>query len=470
MERIKTPEDDVDPSHLKQYPAFVVRLQEISCDFTHHCQTRFPSAFAPLALFVHYLFKEEVILLLAPCSAWLIDYTYALHLILAVTLSEMINGLIKWYFRYPRPCFIDPRIRNIRGAWEEDYGFPSSHTMLMVCVATVHMIHYVTKDQSTITLVCIPVFWGFVLLTSFTRMYLGLHFLHDVAAAILVAPFVAWAAYALNMWLGGQALVTRVLAGVLLPVTCLLVAMVIRENLPAESLVQRQIWGDRAMEGYLRSRQATGAKKEESPDLLEKSVEDETLHSSHVDGITGDQTLCILPGAPTVPTHSRTYILESAEHVISVEPSEDGPGRVSRSNMSGVGTVYITIPVMMLNKVKHPTKNCVSIHDAWAGTSSLTPAAVRPSYPKHYSTHFHTCPVAFSKRRFIYWGFGFGLLVPKMLVLAGVVEPMLKKRFPGNRWLNGAFRGMMAAWVVLWTGWLSWQALFTFWPGLQACA
>ncbi|KAI9231820.1 MAG: hypothetical protein BYD32DRAFT_429872 [Podila humilis] len=104
----------------------------------------------------------------------------------------MVNGLIKWIFRYPRPCFRDSLIHNIRGAWEEDCGFPSSHTMLMVCVATIHLIYYLTKDQSIITLIFVPVFFFFVLLTSFTRVCLGLHFLHDVSAAILVAPFVAW--------------------------------------------------------------------------------------------------------------------------------------------------------------------------------------------------------------------------------------------------------------------------------------
>lgn len=62
---------------------------------------------------------------------------------------------------------------------------------------------------------------------------------------------------------------------------------------------------------------------------------------------------------------------------------------------------------------------------------------------------FHPCPVAFSKRQFIYWAFGFGSLVAMILILAGVVEPTLKKRFPGNRWVRGTFRGMMAAWVVL---------------------
>lgn len=304
-----------------------------------------------------------------------------------------------------------------------------------------------------------------------------------------MAPFVAWAAYALNMWLGGQALMTRVLAGVLLPLTCLLVAMVIRENLPAESLVQRQIWGDRARAGYLKSRQAKGVKKESSSDLLEKCADKKTLRNSHVDGTTEDQTLCTLPGAPSIPTHTAT-IFQSEEHVISVEPSEDSPSRPSRSNMSGVGTVHelegqqrdCHHPIVYNDSKYHSDPN----QDVGQGQTSDKKLCLHPRRMGRYifpyscccasiisqalldssMPDFHPCPVAFSKRRLIYWGFGFGLLVLMMLVLVGVVEPMLKKRFPGNRWVNGTFRGMMAAWVVLWTGWLSWQALFTFWPGL----
>lgn len=301
-------EDDIDPMYLKQYPEFVVRLQQISCDFTYHCQRNLPGAFSPIALFVHYLFKEEVILALVPCSAWLMDYDYAFNLILSVTLSEMVNGLIKWIFRYPRLCFIDSRIRNIGGAWEEDYGFPSSHTMLMVCVATIHLIHYLTKDQSIVTLIFVPVFFFLVLLTSFTRVYLGLLFLHDVSAAILVAPFVAWAAYALNTWLDGQVLVTRILTGFLLPMSFLLATMVIRENLLPESLIQRRIWGDRAMEGYLKSLgqerdQETGTSDGESPRSFRKSFDDTALRINNHVGATEGQELCILPSL--VPSQLR---------------------------------------------------------------------------------------------------------------------------------------------------------------------
>lgn len=180
--------------------------------------------------------------------------------------------------------------------------------MLMVCVATIHLIHYLTKDQSIVTLIFVSVFFFLALLTSFTRVYLGLLFLHDVSAAILVAPFVAWAAYALNTWLDGQVLVTCILTGFLLPMSFLLATMVIRENLLPKSLIQRRIWGDRAMEGYLKSLgqerdQETGTSDGESPRSFRKSFDDTALRINNHVGATEGQELCILP--PPVPSQLR---------------------------------------------------------------------------------------------------------------------------------------------------------------------
>ena len=44
-------------------------------------------------------------------------------------MSEISNGLIKWYFRVPRPGWVD---RNIEmRAWSHEYSFPSSHAQII---------------------------------------------------------------------------------------------------------------------------------------------------------------------------------------------------------------------------------------------------------------------------------------------------------------------------------------------------
>ncbi|KAF9576229.1 hypothetical protein EC968_009788 [Mortierella alpina] len=111
-----SPEDLIDPALLKTYPFFVKATQRISCNFTVLCQTRLPAATSHIAVIIHYLVKDEVIMVLVPCVAWLIDTNYSANLILATSISENLNGIPKWLFRYPRPCMVDSKIRNIRGA------------------------------------------------------------------------------------------------------------------------------------------------------------------------------------------------------------------------------------------------------------------------------------------------------------------------------------------------------------------
>ncbi|KAF9983175.1 hypothetical protein BGZ75_005346 [Mortierella antarctica] len=190
------PENLVDPALLKSYPVFVKTLQRISCNFTVLCQSGLPAATSHIAVIIHYLVKDEVIIVLVPCVAWLIGINYSGDLMLATSISENLNGILKWLFRYPRPCMVDSRIRNIRGAWEDDYGVPSSHTMLLQSVPVIHLTHYLYTDQSPFTLVMVPILFFLVGLTSFMRIYLGLHFLYDVAAAVLIAPLSALGCYA----------------------------------------------------------------------------------------------------------------------------------------------------------------------------------------------------------------------------------------------------------------------------------
>lgn len=51
-----------------------------------------------------------------------------------VPISEISNGLIKWYFRVPRPGWVDRSIE-LR-AWSHEYSFPSSHAQIIFSLAT----------------------------------------------------------------------------------------------------------------------------------------------------------------------------------------------------------------------------------------------------------------------------------------------------------------------------------------------
>ncbi|KAF9285493.1 hypothetical protein BGZ68_003804 [Mortierella alpina] len=456
-----SPEDLVDPALLKTYPSFVKALQRISCNFTVFCQSRLPPATSYLAVIIHYLVKDEVIIVLVPCVAWLIDINYSADLVLATSLSENLNGVLKWLFRYPRPCMVDSRIRNIRGAWEEDYGFPSSHTMMLQSVAVIHLTHYLYTDQSPFTLVMVPVLFFLVVLTSFTRMYLGLHFLHDVAAAVLIAPLPALGCYALNVWLSKQTLLVRVLTALLFPTVLILLQLVIRTSLPRESPEQRHIWGARAFEGY---KKANDLKRLTRQGEVKGGAETDRLQKSK----SGEGEKC----------RTVAEVLPKSEQQLQGRNEEEHPPSLDLATVETVGTDTVT---QCEDRGKDENgedeeekEMILSLHprrmDRYVYTlTSCFASILVPALRDHFMPSFNPCPIAFSRRRALYLGFGFGLLLTGLVLLMGLLGPALKRRWPQNRWLLAGYRFTVMGFVVAWSLWLSWQALFSINPQLEQC-
>ncbi|KAF9962089.1 hypothetical protein BGZ72_010695 [Mortierella alpina] len=411
-----SPEDLVDPALLKTYPSFVRTLQRISCNFTVFCQSRLPAATSHIAVIIHYLVKDEVIIVLVPCIAWLVDINYSADLMLATSLSENLNGILKWLFRYPRPCMVDSRIRNIRGAWEEDYGFPSSHTMLLQSVAVIHLTHYLYTDQSPFTLVMVPILFFLVALTSFTRLYLGLHFLHDVGAAILIAP------------------------------------------LPALG------WA-RAFEGY---KKANALKRLARQDKGEERKENDRLQKPLSEEDENCRTL-----AEVVPTngqrlHEREENTSSLDlAILETEESDTATeceGREKEEEQEKEGEKAEEEQELILRL--HPRRM-----DRYVYTlTSCFATILAPALRDHFMPSFSPCPIAFSGRRAMYLGFGFGLLLVGLVLLMGLLGPALKRRWPESRWLLAGYRVAVMGFVVAWSLWLSWQALFTINPQFELCA
>ncbi|CAO3570147.1 unnamed protein product [Mortierella alpina] len=424
---LPSPEDLVDSALLKTYPSFVKTLQRISCNFTVLCQSRLPAATSHIAVIIHYLVKDEVIIVLVPCVAWLIDINYSADLMLATSLSENLNGILKWLFRYPRPAMVDSRIRNIRGAWEEDYGFPSSHTMLLQSVAIIHLTHYLYTDQSSFALVMVPILFFLVALTSFTRIYLGLHFLHDVAAAILIAPLPAFGCYALN-----------------------------------RRLKQRQIWGARAFEGYRRANTLKRLAREGKVDV--GTGNDRFQKPLSEEGEKCQTVAEVLPMSEQQPQRRgeeedspsldlailETGGTDTATECMDYQNEEKGEGEEEEKDL-----------ILRL----HPRRMDRYVYTLTSCFASILAPALRD----YFMPGLSPCPIAFSSRRAIYLGFGFGLLLVGLVLLIGLLGPTLKRRWPESRWLLAGYRFAVMGFVAVWSLWLSWQVLFSINPQLEHC-
>jgi membrane-associated phospholipid phosphatase len=127
---------------------------------------------------------------------WGVDARWGARALAILLVSVVLNDLVKWAFHAPRPYWVDPQVKAL--SLETSYGIPSGHAQGGV------------------------VFWGYhaatigrrwawagaallVLAISLSRVYLGVHFPHDVVAgwligAVVLAAFVR-AEPAVSAWL-----------------------------------------------------------------------------------------------------------------------------------------------------------------------------------------------------------------------------------------------------------------------------
>ncbi len=102
----------------------------------------------------------------------------ALAVALAVLLSTMVKNIVK----EERPCVLLAS----KIACPDSYSFPSGHTILAFTV----MLAFLNKPTFAIYLF-------YAAFIAFTRIYLGVHSLWDVAGSIAFAPFVYYTVDAL---------------------------------------------------------------------------------------------------------------------------------------------------------------------------------------------------------------------------------------------------------------------------------
>lgn len=130
-----------------------------------------------------------MIVAVAALFLWLYDYKQSATLLLVTTLGGiLLNGVLKLGFDRPRPQFFD------WGTHAMSSSFPSGHAMSAAIVyptvaylaARVHKTHL----SRLLTMLAAAIL---VVLISFSRVYLGVHYPSDVLAGVIVG--LAWSAF-----------------------------------------------------------------------------------------------------------------------------------------------------------------------------------------------------------------------------------------------------------------------------------
>lgn len=149
---------------------------------------QFPVFEIPMQIFT-YMGSQEFYLLILPALFWSLDYTLGLRMAVMLVLSGGINDIFKLSFHQPRPYWVSTAVQAMSA--EASFGLPSGHTIMSTGVWGMGAA---TVNRPWIWVVAIFL----ILMVGVSRIYLGVHFLHDVilgwllGAVLLVIVLRLW--------------------------------------------------------------------------------------------------------------------------------------------------------------------------------------------------------------------------------------------------------------------------------------
>jgi membrane-associated phospholipid phosphatase len=143
---------------------------------------------APMRFF-SFLGLEDFFFLILPLVYWSVDAGLGLKIALILALSNNLQGILKLSFADPRPYWVSAQVKAF--AAESTFGIPSGHAQNTIALLGV-MAASVRKRWVWVVALII------VFLVGFSRLYLGVHFVHDVIAGWLIGGLLLWAV--MRLW------------------------------------------------------------------------------------------------------------------------------------------------------------------------------------------------------------------------------------------------------------------------------
>ena len=133
---------------------------------------------------ITFLGNEEFYLFVAPAIYWCLDAALGLRLGLGLMISGLINSAFKIAIHGPRPFWVDAKVTAFSS--ETSFGAPSGHAQNATVVWGI--LAKSTHKK-----------WGWILagvlifLIGLSRMYLAVHFPHDVLLGWSIGALILWA-------------------------------------------------------------------------------------------------------------------------------------------------------------------------------------------------------------------------------------------------------------------------------------
>lgn len=190
--------------------------------------------------FFTFLGNENFFFLVLPLIYWSVDARLGLQVALILTTSNYVNALLKVLFLGPRPYWVSAEVEPF--SVETSFGVPSGHAQHAAAIWGT-MAAGMNKRWAWLAAGVL------VFLIGFSRLFLGMHFLHDVLAGWMIGILLLFAF--LKLWdpvagwikqktLGQQLLIAFV-------VSVLMIAVGFWINLPLNAYVFPAEWTSNAL-------------------------------------------------------------------------------------------------------------------------------------------------------------------------------------------------------------------------------
>ncbi len=139
---------------------------------------------SPVMKFFTFLGSIEFYLLVAPAILWCVDSVLGVRLGLFLMINATVNAALKVAFHGPRPYWYSSDVKALGGA-EESFGAPSGHAQNAVVVWGTLADRIKSRLAWIIAIIV-------MFMIGISRLYLALHFPHDVLLGWLFGAIMLW--------------------------------------------------------------------------------------------------------------------------------------------------------------------------------------------------------------------------------------------------------------------------------------
>jgi hypothetical protein len=130
-----------------------------------------------------FLGTEDFFMVVLPIIFWCVDTDLGIRVAFILMFSNGINDAFKMALHGPRPYWLSSKVQGM--AVETSFGVPSNHTQSAMAIWGI-MAAYLRKWWAWLIAILL------VILIGLSRMYLGVHFPHDVLLGLLIGGLVLW--------------------------------------------------------------------------------------------------------------------------------------------------------------------------------------------------------------------------------------------------------------------------------------